>query len=122
MNELITSLEEESQVYFLMQAAVIELLADGELPGMDSRGVAKHLRSQFLEFMTGSMLRCLGDAPEHAPGVYLDIWRALEEPAGHAASTGLDACRSDARQQVVCLLDVLCKSQLSGSDVEVFGY
>jgi hypothetical protein len=109
MNKLITSLEGENQVYFLMQAAVIDLLTAGKLPGMDSRGVAKHLRSQFLTFMTGSMLHCLGDAPKHAPGVYLDIWRALEEPAGHDASTGLDARRSDARQQVVCFLDVSCK-------------
>jgi hypothetical protein len=81
MNELITSLEEENQVYFLMQAAVIDLLTAGKLPGMDSRGVAKHLRSQFSKFVAGSLLHLLGDAPEHPPGVYVSIWRAFELPA-----------------------------------------
>jgi hypothetical protein len=63
-----------------MQTAVIDLLTAGKLPGIDSRGVAEHLRSKFSKFVAVSMLHLLGDAPKHAPGVYVSIWRALLQP------------------------------------------
>jgi hypothetical protein len=90
INKLITSLEEERQVYSLMQAAVIDMLTAGKLPGINGRPVTEHLRSQFSRFVKGSMLHCLDDAPKHAPGVYLSIWRSLEVPAEDEGSTGLD--------------------------------
>jgi hypothetical protein len=73
INKLITSLEKESQVYFHMQAAVIDHVTAGKLPDIDSGGMAEHLRSKFSNCDTGSMLHRLGDAPKLAPGDYLRI-------------------------------------------------
>jgi hypothetical protein len=75
-----------------MQAAVIELLTDGKLPGIGGGAVTEHLPSQFSRFVKDSMLHCLGDAPKHAPGVYLRIWRALEVPAEDDVSKVLSRC------------------------------
>jgi hypothetical protein len=93
IHKLITSLEEENHVYSLMQAAVIDMLTAGKLPGIGGRAVTEHMRSQFSRFVKGGMLHCLDDAPKHAPGVYLSIWRALELelPAEDVGSAGLDS-------------------------------